>query len=90
MPREDMKTYRLDGIKLVCGDAMEHNTAPGAADDSDSMHELSLRMAALRALVCDLLKSNQELRLALGRAKASTRQDTMHDKAEMPNCPVLP
>jgi hypothetical protein len=90
MPREDMKTYRLEGIKLVCGDTMEHNIALDAADNSDSIDELRLRMAALRTLVCDLLKTNQELRLSLCQVKANTRQDPLPDKLRGTNHLALP
>jgi hypothetical protein len=51
---------------------MGNNREPNAADSRrniDSHQEMEYRLNSLRSLVCDLLRTNQELRFALPDAK---------------------
>ena len=53
---------------------MESGRVPHATDDRwsiDSFLEMEYKLDSLRSLVCDLLKTNQELRDALVKARSS-------------------
>ena len=66
---------------------MNNHCEPRVSDalcDTNSYNEMEYRLKSLRSLVCDLLKTNQELRNALldagidtrGRERASSRATT--------------
>jgi hypothetical protein len=60
-------------------DACENPRAPHNrwSTDSliDSLTDMECQLESLRSLVCDLLKTNQELRMALLEARAGLRYD---------------
>jgi hypothetical protein len=68
-------------IRNLAGDAgnngenMDNNCERQATDDlmSSSYKEMEYRLTSLRSIVCDLLKTNQELRSALLDAGIDTR-----------------
>lgn len=72
---------RVSGQELHCldflrnnGENMDRCEAPHATGNhwsSDSYLEMEDTLRSLRSLICDLLKTNQELRTALLKAEAS-------------------
>jgi hypothetical protein len=56
------------GMHETTGENMDNHWEPHKTDeprDIDAYQEMEYRLKSLRALVCDLLKTNQELRSAL-------------------------
>ena len=62
-----MPIRNLAGDAGNSGENMDNNCKPQETDDlmSGSYKEMEYRLTSLRSLVCDLLKTNQELRSAL-------------------------
>lgn len=52
-------------------DGCEAPHATGNHGSSDSYMEMADTLRSLRSLICDLLRTNQELRIALLKAKGS-------------------